>query len=143
MSLYHIIPAPYRRFSASLRVLQLSSLSALALSTLVFSGCEVGEVPENQSHNPMSCIAIPECGPEQREVDSCEGQDDSCQEVAMCGQTIFCVDGDPELCGAAPPCLHIENSIERDSCDDAVGECYEVTGCGQTTYCEVVPEEAG
>lgn len=133
MNPYQITSSPYHRFIPSLRALKLSSLSALALSALLFSGCEVDEESENPDENPMTCLAMAECGPEQREVDSCEGQDDSCQEVSICDQTIFCADQADVTCTAAPSCGPEQREV--DSCEGEDDSCQEVTMCEQTIFC--------
>ena len=42
----------------------------------------------------VQCTAAPTCGPEQVEVEACAADDESCQEVSICEQTIFCTDAE-------------------------------------------------
>ena len=51
---------------------------------------EDGDHEDGDHEDEVDCQAAPVCGPDQTEVEACEEGDESCEEVTICGQTIFC-----------------------------------------------------
>ena len=51
---------------------------------------EDGDHEDGDHEDDVTCQAAPVCGPDQMEVEACEEGDESCEEVTMCEQTIYC-----------------------------------------------------
>ena len=119
---------------------------------MILVACE-GEEEGSEDNNSedVTCQAAPACGDEQVEVEACEEGDESCQEVTMCEQTIYCTEddddhdeddddheedelpGDDVSCLAAPACG--EGQVEVEACEEGDESCEEVTLCATTIYC--------
>ena len=102
--------------------------------------------PEDDPTEPdVNCLAMPSCGPGQTEVEQCDESTDSCDEVSMCGVTLFCADDaneglpDGAVCFAEPNCAMDE--VEVETCDEGDEDCYENTVCETTIYCTVDASE--
>ncbi|RVU41409.1 hypothetical protein EA187_18875 [Lujinxingia sediminis] len=83
-----------------------------------------------------ACLALPSCDEGFEEVASCEGLD-SCDEVTLCGTTIFCAEAGS--CTDVPVCAADEAEVE--SCNGYADEdCRAVDACDEQVLC--VPQEA-
>lgn len=85
-----------------------------------------------------NCEGEPSCPAGTYETESCDdsdGDDDSCFEQSLCGNTIYC--SDEVYCQNEPACA--EGTIRVDQCDDTIDiPCYEQTICGETISCRSV-----
>jgi hypothetical protein len=120
----------------SIRVLKLMTSVMILLLTLLAVGCEPDsefQIPNDGNGGEDQCLATPICGPDQQQVDSCEEGDDSCEEVTICGSTIYCEEAEVN-CLAEAACGPDQQQV--DSCEEGDDSCEEVTICGSTIYCE-------
>lgn len=77
-----------------------------------------------------SCVPV--CPAGEAEVESCDGSNDSCRELQVCGQPISCEQ--PAFCTAVPSCDEADDELPDDACPS--GElCYQVELCGITVSC--------
>lgn len=106
-----------------------------------------------------TCTALPTCGPNETEVESCEGLS-NCQEVEACGDTIFCQEVQ-EQCFAGPECtppaIQVETCPANSTCetvsacgssvlcatDNTPGTCTSNAECGATQFCNFPDGECG
>ena len=123
------------KMNTKVRINPLVSLLSL-ICALNFYAC----TPEDDPTEPdVNCLAMPTCGPGQVEVEQCDESLESCDEVSMCGVTLFCAEEGSEdlpedgVCLAAPVCAMDE--IEVEACEEEDENCYESTICEMTIYC--------
>ena len=118
--------------------LQASKSTVLALLNLICVAHLFACTPEDDIDPPQEdqCLAAPICGSNQSEVNQCDETVESCNEVSICGQTIYCADDEDDdgvSCRAAPTCGSDE--VEVDACDEDDDDCYENTICDQSVFC--------
>ena len=132
------------KMNTKVRINPLVSLLSL-ICALNFYAC----TPEDDPTEPdVNCLAMPNCGPDQVEVEQCDESPESCDEVSMCGVTLFCAEEGSEdlpedgVCRTAPVCAMDE--LEVEACEERDESCYENTICEMTIFCTInASEEEG
>ena len=100
------------------------------LTALLLTACSGG----SEDNNQPQCAAAAVCGEGQVEVSTC-AEDTSCEEVSICGNTIYCADD--VTCDGLPVCDITEEEVE--TCPDGSTSCREVSLCNATISC--LPKE--
>lgn len=84
-----------------------------------------------------TCLAYPSCGPDQIQVDSCDGLSE-CEPVSICGSTIYCQDDNVSCLAIAPACGPDQTPVDQCDTDDPRCTLYS-DGCGADLYCWEAP----
>lgn len=107
---------------------------AILVTAFIFTGCETEEIEEVEEPSDRECLSVPVCTENEQEVESCEEGDESCNEITLCGSSIFCKAVEHSSCTEEPMCPPNSNRIE--SCSEALENCIELSVCEQTIYCD-------